>query len=196
MEVRPSERVHLFGENGAGKSTLFKLITGLLRPDSGRVDVLGLVRPSPEKLKGRVGLLLQNPVRQLFENTVREEVSFALKRQSIPATEFDERVAESLAYCDIEHLAGRSPFTLSYGERHRVTIAAMIALRPRLLLLDEPFSGLDFAFRRRMLETLKAYCDRHDCAMIAASHDALPDPDWADRSFILKDGRLTGLLAA
>ena len=95
--------------------------------------------------------------------------------------------------CGVALLRDRSPFTLSYGEKHRVTLACMIALKPEVLLLDEPFSGLDFAFRQRMLDILKAYGGQRGCAIITASHDALVDPDWADRSFILREGRLMEL---
>jgi energy-coupling factor transport system ATP-binding protein len=193
LSVLAGERVHIFGENGAGKSTLFRLMTGLLRPESGSVDMLGITRPSPEKLKGTVGLLLQNPVRQLFENTVGEEAAFALKRQKLSTAEIDARVTDALAVCDIAHLRDRSPFSLSYGEKHRVTLASLIALKPRVLLLDEPFSGLDFDFRERMLATLRTYGERHECAIVMATHDVLVDPDWADRSFLLEDGRLTEL---
>jgi energy-coupling factor transport system ATP-binding protein len=191
MEIHAGERVHVCGSNGAGKSTLFKLMTGLLRPDSGTIDMLGLSRPKPETLRGKVGLLLQNPVRQLFEETVYGEVAFSLKRQGLSQAEIGRRTVDALSLCDVLNLRDRSPLTLSYGEKHRVTLASMIALRPRVLLLDEPFSGLDFEFRRRMLDTLKGYGKQHDCAMIVSSHDPLVDARWADRSFLLQGGRLT-----
>jgi energy-coupling factor transport system ATP-binding protein len=193
MEVCRGERIHIFGENGAGKSTLFKLMTGLLHPDSGRIDMLGLSRPSPEKLKGRVGLLLQNPARQLFENTVGEEAAFSLRRQGLPPAEIEARTRESLVLCDIALLRDRSPFTLSYGEKHRVTLASLIALKPQVLFLDEPFSGLDFVFRQRMLDTLEAYDKERCCAIIIASHDPLVDPYWTDRCLLMEEGRLTEL---
>ena len=196
MEVRTGERIHILGDNGAGKSTLFKVITGLLRPDSGSVDVLGKSLPKPEHLKGRIGLLLQNPVRQIFENTVYEEVAFSLRRQGLSAAEIEERTVNALALCDLLHLRDRSPFNLSYGERHRVTLASVMAIRPQVLLLDEPFSGLDFEFRRRVLDILEAFGKQYGCAIVLTSHDQLIDPCWADRSFLMSDGRLTDAGAA
>ncbi len=196
MEVRTGERVHILGENGAGKSTLLKVITGLLRPDSGEVDVLSKSRPKPEQLKGRIGLLLQNPVRQLFENTVYEEVAFSLKRQGLSAAETEKRATNALALCGLLHLRGRSPFNLSYGEKHRVTLASVMAIEPQVLLLDEPFSGLDFEFRRRVLDILWAFGKQHGCAIVITSHDPLIDPCWADRSFLLNEGRLAEVAAA
>jgi energy-coupling factor transport system ATP-binding protein len=190
LSIRDGERVHIWGTNGTGKSTLFKLVTGLLRPDSGSLNVLGLSEPRPESLRGKVGLLLQNPVRQLFEDTVYAEVTFALKRRGLSADEIEARAINALSVCDVLHLRNRSPLTLSYGEKHRVTLASMIALEPRVLLLDEPFSGLDFAFRYKMLDILRDYGRRHGCAIAITSHDPMIDPDWADSSYILQKGRL------
>lgn len=191
LSIKDGERVHIWGTNGTGKSTLFKVITGLLRPDSGSLNVLGLSEPRPESLRGKVGLLLQNPVRQLFEDTVYAEVAFALKRRGLSADEIEARAINALSVCDVLHLRNRSPLTLSYGEKHRVTLASMIALEPRVLLLDEPFSGLDFAFRYKMLDILRDYGRLHGCAIAITSHDPMIDPDWADSSYTLQNGRLT-----
>jgi energy-coupling factor transport system ATP-binding protein len=190
LEVSDGERVHIWGANGAGKSTLFKLMTGLLKPDAGTLNVVGLSDPRPERLRGKVGLLLQNPVRQLFEDTVYEEVAFSLKRQGLAPAEIDYRTVDALSLCDVVHLRDRSPLTLSYGEKHRVTLASMIALKPRVMLLDEPFSGLDFEFRYKMLDILKDYGTQQACAIVVASHDPMIDPIWADRTYLLREGRL------
>jgi energy-coupling factor transport system ATP-binding protein len=190
LKVHEGERVHIWGANGAGKSTLFKLMTGLLRPDSGSLQVMGLADPKPERLRGMVGLLLQNPVRQLFEDTVYEEVAFSLKRQCLAADEIASRTIEALSLCDVLHLRDRSPFTLSYGEKHRVTLASMIALKPRVMLLDEPFSGLDFDFRYKMLNILRSLGTQQGCAIVVTSHDPLVDPLWADRTYLVEEGRL------
>jgi energy-coupling factor transport system ATP-binding protein len=192
LHVYPGERIHLCGANGAGKSTLFMLMTGLLRPDSGSVNVLGLAHPRPESLRGKVGLLLQNPVRQLFENTVYEEVAFSLKRRGLTPAEIDGRTIDALALCDLLHVRDRSPFSLSYGEKHRVTLASLMALKPQVLLLDEPFSGLEIDFRYRILEMLRDYGERHGSTIVVTSHDPLVDASWADRSFSLEEGRLGG----
>jgi energy-coupling factor transport system ATP-binding protein len=90
----------------------------------------------------------------------------------------------------VEHLSDRSPFTLSYGEQHRVTLASIIVLQPEVLLLDEPFSGLDFAQRHRLLRVLENHGERHLCTVMIASHDPLPDPGWPDRTLSLEAGRL------
>lgn len=194
LDVREGERVHIWGVNGAGKSTLLKLITGLLRPDAGSLYVLGFSMPKPETLWGKVGLLLQNPVRQLFEETVYQEVSFSLRRQRLSPAEIEARTVDALSLCDVLHLRDRSPLTLSYGEKHRVTLASMIALKPRVMLLDEPFSGLDFEFRYKMLDIMRSYGTLHGCTIVVTSHDPMVDPSWADRTYLLKEGRLEEMI--
>ncbi len=137
--------MHLFGCNGSGKSSFLRCITGFVKPLSGSVHVAGISEPRPEQLLGKVGYLFQNPQRQIFEETVFAEVAFSLKRQHIQSGQIDRRVMEVLSLCAVDHLADRSPLTLSFGEQHRVALASVLAPRPDVLLLDEPFSGLDFA---------------------------------------------------
>jgi energy-coupling factor transport system ATP-binding protein len=190
LKVRRGELVHIFGPNGSGKSTLLKCLVGFLQPDSGSVFITGINPPRPERLRGKVGVLLQDPVRQLFEDTVYQEVSFSLKKQGRPTPEIGLRTREALALCEISELEDRSPFSLSYGQQHRIALASALAPLPEVLLLDEPFSGLDLAQRIRLLDTLFAFGRCHQCAVLIASHDPLPDPAWADRSLFLKEGRL------
>ena len=190
LEVRQGERVHLHGENGAGKSTLLRCLAGLERPDTGVVELAGVGAPQPERLTGRVGVLFQNPVRQLFAESVHEEVAFSLRRLGYPRRETETMVAGALDQCAIAHLAARAPLTLSFGEQHRVALAAVLAPRPGLLLLDEPFAGLDWPQRQSLLALLKEVSDRGDVTILIASHDELPVADWADRTFLLKGGTL------
>lgn len=190
LRVQRGERVHLFGSNGAGKSSLLRCLAGLERPGAGRVALAGLESPRPERLPGKVGVLFQNPARQLFAESVREEVAFTLERLGHPAGETGSIVAEALELCGIGHLAGRAPLTLSFGEQHRVALAAVLAPRPELLLLDEPFAGLDFPQRLALLDILAQMPVRYGTTVLIASHDELPDGRWADRSFLLKEGSL------
>ena len=114
-----------------------------------------------------------------------------MKRLNTERGKIQDRVMDSLAHCGISYLAERSPLTLSYGEKHRVALASVIAARPDLLLLDEPFSGLDFNNRTRMLDLLSAYSRDRGASVLIVSHDPLPDPSWADRSLILANGKIT-----
>ncbi len=190
LKVRRGERVHLFGSNGAGKSSLLRCLAGLERPDSGTVELAGITNPRPEHLPGKVGVLFQNPSRQLFAESVHEEVAFSLRRLGYSRHETERVVAEALGLCGIGHLAERAPLTLSFGEQHRVALAAVVAPKPVVLLLDEPFAGLDFPQRLALLDILAEMPARYGTTVLIASHDELPDHNWADRTLNLNGGLL------
>jgi energy-coupling factor transporter ATP-binding protein EcfA2 len=190
MRIHSGELIHLFGRNGAGKSTLLKCIAGLMTPDSGSIQAVGIEKPLPDRLLGKLGFLFQNPQRQIFEDTVYEEVAFSLKRMGMSKGEVKNRVMEALTFCDVSDLSDRPPLTLSFGEQHRVELASVIAPRPEVLLLDEPFAGLDFVQRHRILQILSELNQRYGTAVLIASHDLLPQPHWADRILNLKGGEI------
>jgi energy-coupling factor transport system ATP-binding protein len=188
--VREGERVHLFGANGAGKTTLLRTCAGLVAPAAGSLRLCGTERPQPEDMVGRVSLLMQNPERQFFEDDVAAEVGFALLRGGSSPQEAATRVEAALADCDAAELARRPPLSLSYGEQHRVALACALAPRPALLLLDEPFAGLDLERRAQLLSRLAELARRDGMAIVIASHDPLPWPDWATRRIVLEGGGL------
>ncbi|MHC1697293.1 MAG: ABC transporter ATP-binding protein [Geobacteraceae bacterium] len=190
LEINAGELLHLYGENGCGKSTLLKTIAGAIRPDSGSLTVCGRSLPQAGELLGTVALLFQNPQRQLFEDTVRDEVAFTLKRLKLPVNEIERRVESALTLSEALHLEDRLPLTLSFGEQHRVALASVIAPEPKLLLLDEPFAGLDPLQRLRLLIILGRLRHEKGTAIVIASHDPLPDPDWADRVITMQIGRI------
>jgi len=190
FEIRKAELVHLFGENGCGKSTLLKTAAGAIQPDSGNLIVSGKKEPKAGELLGTVALLFQNPQRQLFEDTVQDEVAFTLKRLKLSDAETDRRVESALVLSEAFHLRDRLPLTLSFGEQHRVALASVIAPEPQLLLLDEPFAGLDPLQRLRLLKILARLRQEKGTAIVIASHDPLPDPAWADRSITMQNGRI------
>uniref|UniRef100_UPI0021F505E7 ABC transporter ATP-binding protein n=1 Tax=Citrifermentans bremense TaxID=60035 RepID=UPI0021F505E7 len=190
LRVNRGQRVHLFGGNGAGKSSFLRCLAGTLRPDGGNVRIAGMQNPRAGTLTGKVGMLFQNPTRQLFTESVWHEVAFTMQRLGWDREEIDRIVAETLSFCGIAHLAQRAPLTLSYGEQHRVALAAAMAPRPSLLLLDEPFAGLDFPQRLSLLSILGRMPVRYDTTVLIASHDGLPDPRWADCSFVLEGGTI------
>jgi energy-coupling factor transport system ATP-binding protein len=191
LQVGNGERVHLLGQNGAGKSTLLRCLCGLDRPDAGVIAIAGVGTPRTEKLPGEVGVLFQNPARQLFAESVWDEVAFTLQRLRRPADETKRLVEETLEFCGISDIAGRAPLTLSFGEQHRVALASVLAPKPKLLLLDEPFAGLDFPQRRALLAILGELPSKDGTAVLIATHDLLPDPSWGDRSLEIAEGRIT-----
>lgn len=191
LSVMKGELVHLHGENGCGKSTLLKTLAGAIHPDTGYISVCGNTSPTAGDLLGRVALLFQNPQRQLFEDTVYEGVAFTLKRLQLSEEEIDRRVLSALTVCEALHLKERLPLTLSFGEQHRVALASVIAPEPELLLLDEPFAGLDPTQRLRLLTILGQIRDERKSAIVIASHDPLPDREWADRVVTMQNGCIT-----
>jgi len=119
------------------------------------------------------------------------EVAFSLKRMRCDAEEVRQRAMETLSLCGAEHLVSRSPLTLSFGEQHRVSLASILAPQPELLLLDEPFAGLDFPQRYKILEILSELRARRGTTVVIVSHGELPDPHWADRVITLEHGTIT-----
>jgi len=190
LRIGRGEFVYLYGENGAGKSSLLRLMVGLESPQAGSIRTAGITAPKPEQLVGNVGLLFQNPQKQLFEDSVFSEAAFTLRMLKYGEREVMPRVNGALALCEVERFAERSPFTLSYGEQHRVALASVIAANPEVLLLDEPFAGLDFPQRRRML-TILSRLQRNGTTIILASHGPLPAGEWVNRHIILKNGKIS-----
>ncbi len=188
--VQRGERVHLHGLNGAGKSTLLRCMVGFQKAEARELRIVGIHNPRPERLVGKVGMLFQNPEKQLFADSVHEEVSYCMKRLPLSSQQREQYVRDSLKQCGISHLAERSPLTLSYGEQHRVALASVIASQPDLLLLDEPFSGLDYEMREAVLDLLSRLNTSFDMSILFASHDPPLDPQWADRQLILKEGKI------
>jgi len=190
LAINRGELVHLYGINGSGKSTFLRCLAGIAKPDSGAVEVAGIHGPYSGRLLGKVGYLFQNPQRQLFEDTVFDEVAFALRKMRMPKDRVQSAVSEALGICEADHLAERLPLSLSFGEQHRVTLASVIAPRPEVLLLDEPFAGLDIRQRRRFLSILTDIRDHFGTTVLIASHDPLPDPAWPDRALTMEGGAI------
>jgi energy-coupling factor transporter ATP-binding protein EcfA2 len=188
--IQQGELVHLFGRNGAGKSSLLRCLAGVTNPDSGDIEIVGLKISRKTSLLGKAGFLFQNPQRQLFENTVFDEVAFSLKRLNLSEGELQQRVMKSLEICEAGHLVSRLPLSLSFGEQHRVALASVLAPDPAVLLLDEPFAGLDIRQRMRLMKILLNLRNSKGTTVLIASHDPLPDPSWAERVLTMENGKI------
>jgi cobalt/nickel transport system ATP-binding protein len=185
LSVRHGERVAVLGPNGAGKTTLMLHLNGLLR-GSGDLHVAGLEvgRDDERELRARVGLVFQDPDDQLFMPTVREDVAFGPLNLSLP--DVPARVEAALATVRMADAADRAPHQLSLGQRRRVAIATVLAMDPRLLVLDEPSASLDPRSRRELLEML----GRLDQTMLVVTHDLLFAAELCERAVILSAGRI------
>lgn len=187
LAVREGEKVALTGPNGAGKSTLLLHLNGILR-GQGRLRVAGLELTSRNlgRIRSQVGLVFQDPDDQLFSPTVWEDVAFGPLYAGLPEAEVQRRVKRALAAVGAEGAEQRMPHHLSLGERKRVAMATVLAMEPRILVLDEPSSGLDPRGRRRLIELLRGLPQ----TMLIASHDMLLVRDLCPRTVILDGGRI------
>lgn len=187
LHVGHGERVALLGPNGAGKTTFIMHLNALLT-GAGQLEVAGLIvgRDSVQDLRARVGLVFQDPDDQLFMPTVREDVAFGPLNLGLDIETVEARVAASLASVRMEAAADRAPYQLSAGERRRVAIASVLAMEPRLLVLDEPSANLDPRGRRELLEVLS----RIDRTMLVATHDLPLAVEFCERAVILAAGRI------
>ena len=165
----------LIGHTGSGKSTLVNLLNGLNRPHSGEVLLDGeniWAKPSEiSKIRYRVGLVMQYPEYQLFDKTVRDDIGFAPRNQGLSAEEVAARVEEAIKFTGIStDMLDKSPFELSGGQKRRVAIAGVLAMKPEVLVLDEPAAGLDPRGRREILGGLCEYVRKTGITLILVSH--------------------------
>ncbi len=196
LVVRRGECLGLVGPTGSGKSTLVQHFNGLLRPTEGRVVVDGVeVRPgSPavRDVRRKVGLLFQYPEHQLFEATVFDDVAFGPRNLGLDPEEVAERVRESLQWVglDPDRFGSRSPFSLSGGEMRRVAIAGVLAMRPQVLILDEPTAGLDPAGRREILARIRELHRKARLTVVLISHSMDDVARLCQRVVVLHHGRV------
>ena len=172
-------RVVVTGLNGTGKTTLLRVLAGFLKPKSGSVQIFG-AEPVPQRLRFRLGCLFQNPHKQLFEISVRKEIAFPLKRLGWPTKRRNLCIAETLSLCGIETLADHSPHKLSYGQKRLVALASVLAPVPELLLLDDPFAGLDDTRQQDVMQLLERWNMERGVTLMWTSHDPGQIPVLAD----------------
>ena len=194
LAVEPGEVLGIVGGTGSGKSTLVQHMNLLLAPTTGEVLVDGVDARSLEKreLRRKVGLVFQFPESALFAPTVEEDVAFAPRQLALGEEEVRERVRESLLALRIWGLAARSPFALSGGEKRRAAIAGVLAMRPEVLILDEPTAGLDPATREELL-ALILNLRQAGISVVLVSHDLDEVSEVADRVCALHEGGVRAL---
>ncbi|WP_406412969.1 energy-coupling factor ABC transporter ATP-binding protein [Streptomyces sp. NBC_01614] len=188
FDVREGRALALLGRNGSGKTTLMRLLSGGLRPHDGRLTVQGTPvtydRKGLTRLRTTVQLVVQDPDDQLFAASVAQDVSFGPLNLGLSDPEVRVRVDEALAALDISALADRPTHLLSYGQRKRTAIAGAVAMRPRVLILDEPTAGLDPDGQERLLATLDGLRSS-GTTVVMATHDVDLALRWADDAALL-----------
>lgn len=188
--------VGVIGHTGSGKSTLLQHLNGLLKPDSGRVIVgdVDITAPgtSMVEIRKRIGLVFQYPEYQLFEETVAKDVAFGPKNLGLSQEQIEERVREAieLVGLDYETIKDRSPFELSGGQKRRVAIAGVVAMRPEVLILDEPTAGLDPKAHKDVLAMVEEVHRRTGNITIFVSHNMADIAKLSDKIVVIDSGKL------
>jgi len=195
LQIDRGEMVAIIGHTGSGKSTLIQHLNGLLKPTSGQVLLNGQdIHADKTKLKSvrqRVGLVFQYPEHQLFESTIYKDVSFGPTRMGLPESEIAERVKTALDSVGIsESLYEKSPFELSGGQKRRVAIAGVLAMRPEVLVLDEPAAGLDPGGKDEILAQVKHMHTTLGITVILVSHSMDDVARLSHRIFVMNKGKL------
>ena len=199
LEIKDGEIQGIIGHTGSGKSTLIQHINGLIKLQEGTITVGDITltnkkRPKPKYsvLRSEVGMVFQYPEYQLFEETVEKDVAFGPKNLKIPKEEIAERVKEAIEVVglDYESVKNRSPFELSGGQKRRVAIAGVLAMKPKILILDEPTAGLDPSGRKEMYELIRRVKKTCTPTIVIISHNMDEIADFADRIAVLDKGKL------
>ena len=199
LAIRRGSRNALLGANGSGKTTLLMHCNGLLQPSAGSLRFAGapldISRAGLAALRRRVGLVFQNPDRQLFSASVVEDVSFGPLNLGLDEATVRGRVAEALAAVGMSEQAGRPVHHLSFGQKKRVCIAGVLAMQPEVLLLDEPMAGLDAAMQHELLAVLDRLAGQ-GITVVLSTHDVDFAYRWADDIHLLAAGRCLASFAA
>ena len=196
IEIEDGSLVALIGHTGSGKSTLIQHFNALVKPTSGKIIINGIDVTAPKAdlrlVRKTVGLVFQYPEHQLFEETVYKDIAFGPKNMGFSDEEIDKRVRESAALVGLKekHLT-RSPFDLSGGQKRRVAIAGVLAMNPKVLILDEPTAGLDPKGRDEILATIKKLHEENkEMIIIFVSHSMEDVAKTAERVIVMNDGHV------
>ncbi|MDL2323645.1 energy-coupling factor transporter ATPase [Ruminococcaceae bacterium OttesenSCG-928-A16] len=195
MEMEEGGFLGIIGPTGCGKSTLITHFNGLLKPTKGKVYIAGQdIWENPKKIRHfrfMVGLVFQYPEYQLFEETVAKDIAFGPKNMGLAEGEVQDRVSRAARFCGLsQEMLTRSPFELSGGQKRRVAIAGVLAMQPKLLVLDEPAAGLDPEGRDTILQELKQYHRETGTSIVLVSHSMEDVAKYAEKVLVMKDGSI------
>lgn len=186
--VENGENIALIGGNGAGKTTLMHTLMGLIKAQSGKIEVCGheMSKKNLGKIRENLGFVFQNPDEQLFMPTIGADVAFGPKNMGISGDELENCVTEALRTMGILHMRNRSPMRMSGGEKRSAAIASVIAMNPKVLLLDEPSAFLDPKSRRRLINTLNSLPQ----SKVITTHDMHFANETCQKIIIMKHGKI------
>lgn len=192
LSIKKGERISLIGENGAGKSTLAKLSTGVLRPKNGEIYVNGknYEMLTIQEIAKEVGYVMQNPNQMLVKDTVYEEVAYALQLREYDNEEINVRTERILKLTDLFKMRNWPISALSYGQKKRLSVAVVLVLEPKCLILDEPTAGQDYANYREIMEFVDRLNREQQTAILFITHDMHLALEYTDRAIVLSEGKV------
>ena len=195
LKIQKGMITGLIGHTGSGKSTLVQMFNGILRPHEGKILLDGediWKRPKDiRKIRFRVGLVMQYPEYQLFEETIYKDIAYGPKNMGLSESEIDERVREAAEFAGLEpDLLEKSPFDLSGGQKRRAAIAGIIAMRPELLILDEPAAGLDPRGRDSIFQNIAEYQKKSGSTVLIVSHSMEDMARYCERLIVMSGGKI------
>ena len=193
LEIQEKSIYALTGNNGSGKTTLLRLLVGLLKPKSGTIKIFNEILTRKKKqlwqIRQKIGFLFQNPDDQLFAPSIEEDVGFGARNLKLDQEEVKRRVEWALKAVDLLDYKRFSPFNLSWGQKKRAALAGLIVMKPKLLILDEPFANLDFKSIYNHLKILERLRKEEQMTILFTSHNLFFVENWADKMFILNNGK-------
>ncbi|MFX1318618.1 MAG: energy-coupling factor ABC transporter ATP-binding protein [Promethearchaeota archaeon] len=194
FEVGLHERAVILGANGAGKSTLLSIMCGILEATKGTIKILNreLTAKNVHEFRVAIGLVFQEPDNQLFMPTLWEDIAFGPLNMGLTDEEVNQRVDEALNVVDLSHLKEKPPHHLSVGEKKRAAIASVLAMRPQILVFDEPTAHMDPRTRNEFAKFLSKLYSEGNLTIITATHDVNIVPLIADRAYVLYEGKFIG----
>lgn len=195
VDIFENDFIGVIGHTGSGKSTLIQHLNGLIRPTSGKIlfngDDIWQKGYDLKSLRFHVGMVFQYPEHQLFEETVEKDIGFGPKNMGLSADEISERVHSALSFAGLpEKILNKSPFDLSGGQKRRVAIAGIMAMRPKIIILDEPTAGLDPKGRDEILAGIREYHEKENAAVILVSHSMEDIARNAKKVMVMRGGKL------
>lgn len=193
IRIKPGVKTAILGANGAGKSTLFYHFNGVFEPSEGTVyfdgQPISYRKKALKALRSRVSVVLQNPDDQIFGQTVEDDIAYGPRNMKLPEEEVSARVEEAIGLVGLENLRGRNTLQLSYGQRKRLALAGALAMRPEVLIMDEPTAGLDPQMALELME-LAEQLHHNGTTVVISTHDIDLAYAWADEIHVLRKGKL------
>jgi energy-coupling factor transport system ATP-binding protein len=192
LDLESNAIIALLGQNGSGKTTLARLLVGINRAPAGTIELgaKDLSKLGAREIASHVGYVFQNPDHQFVTDQVDEEIAYGLKVRNYPADEVARRVDDVLGIVGLQRYRRRSPFSLSLGERRRLSVATMLVLEPQLLVLDEPTIGQDYERAQQLMGLMARLRERYGTTILMITHDVRLVAQWAERALVLLSGKI------